>query len=64
MKASKIPPHIIIDLTKEVIFYISKNSDKSKDIAAWMQELNLNDYNGMIINSKCMFNRLKDQDCK
>ena len=64
MKAVKIPPHVVIDPTKEVIFYISKNSDSEPDISIWMKKLQLPNYKGMVIKSKCIFNRLRDQDCK
>jgi len=64
MKAIKTPPHIILKSTKEVIFYLSKEYGSSIDIKLWMKNLNLTDYKGMTINSKCIFNRLKDQKCK
>ena len=64
MKIIKTPPHIILSSTKEVIFYLSKEYDSSKDIKLWMKNLNLTDFKGMTINSKCIFNRLKDQNCK
>ena len=63
MKILKIPPHLVIDHSKEVIFYISKQSKAEKDLSGWIKELNLPDYRGMIINSKCMFNRLKNKEC-
>ncbi len=61
MKTIKVPPHIIIKSTKEVIFYLPKKYDSSTDIKVWMEDLNLEDYKVMTINSKCIFNRLKDQ---
>ncbi len=64
MKISKVPPYVVIRPTKEVIFYISKNSSTVRDISLWMKRLKLTDYRGMVINSKCIFNRLKDQECK
>ena len=64
MKASAIPPYVVIDLSKEVIFYIPKDSETMRDIALWKEKLNLTNYKGMVINSKCMFNRLKNQGCK
>ena len=64
MNLSEIPPHIVMKPTKEVIFYLSKESDVIQDIPKWIKEMNLPDYKGMVINSKCIFNRLKDQDCK
>ncbi len=63
MKVLKIPPYIILKPTKEVIFYLSKKYDSNIDINSWIEQLNLTDYKGMIINSKCIFNRLKDQKC-
>ena len=64
MNTIKIPPHFIIKSTKEVIFYLSKEYHSNKDIKLWMDNLNLPDYKGMTINSKCIFNRLKDQKYK
>ena len=64
MKTSvKIPPYLVIEPTKEVIFYMPKKSDAAQEISVWLKELNLPDYKGMIINSKCMFNRLKNKQC-
>ena len=57
----KIPPHILIESSKEVIFYMPKKSDAAREISVWINALNLRDYKGMVINSKCMFNRLKDK---
>jgi len=61
----KTPPNIILHKTKEVIFYIS-NDYISNDyrnhanIDLWKKELNLVSYKGLIIYSKCIFNRLKN----
>ena len=63
MKSIKTPPYIIIKSTKEVIFYLSKEHNTNINIELWMEDLNLIDYKGMTINSKCIFNRLKDQKC-
>tara|TARA_B100000965_G_C19308204_1_gene633334 strand:+ start:138 stop:332 length:195 start_codon:yes stop_codon:yes gene_type:complete len=64
MNTARIPPHLVIEPSKEVIFYMPKKSDAIQDISGWIKELNLSDYRGMVINSKCMFNRLKDKGCK
>ena len=56
----KTPPNIILHKSKEVIFYISNDNKNSINIDLWIKELNLIGYKGMIINSKCIFNRLKD----
>ena len=64
MKVIKTPPHIIIKSTKEVIFYLSKEYSSKTDIKLWMQDLNLTDYKGMTIKSKCIFNKLKEENYK
>ena len=64
MNKVKIPPHHVIESSKEVIFYIPKKSHTPQEISVWVKELNLADFKGMVINSKCMFNRLKDKQCK
>ena len=65
MKTSvNIPPHLVIEPSKEVIFYMPKKSDAAQDISIWLKELNLTDYKGMVINSKCMFNRLNNNQCE
>ena len=61
MKELKIPPHIIIRSTKEIIFYLPKECYSNKNIELWIEKLDLTDFKGMIISSKCIFNRLKDQ---
>ena len=65
MKTSvKIAPHLVIEPSKEVIFYMPKKSDAAQEISIWLKELNLPDYKGMVMNSKCMFNRLKNKQCE
>ncbi len=56
------PPSIILHKSKEVIFYISNNYQRSINIDLWKKELNLLDYKGLVIHSKCIFNRLKNDD--
>ena len=63
MKTIKTPPYIILKSTREIIFYLSKEYNSSIDIKLWMKNLNLTDYKGMTIKSKCIFNRLKDHKC-
>tara|TARA_Y100000589_G_scaffold17475_1_gene14417 strand:- start:429 stop:629 length:201 start_codon:yes stop_codon:yes gene_type:complete len=56
----KTPPNIILHKSKEVIFYISNDCRNPIDIDLWTKELNLIGYKGLVINSKCIFNRLKN----
>jgi len=56
----KTPPNIILHKSKEVIFYISNENKTLINIDLWLSELNLFDYKGMVIHSKCIFNRLKN----
>ena len=58
--ANKTPPSIILHKSKEVIFYISNDYRKPINIDLWTKELNLFGYKGLIIHSKCIFNRLKN----
>jgi len=51
------PPNIILHKSKEIIFYISNNYKNPINIDLWKKELNLVDYKGLIIHSKCIFNR-------
>ena len=56
----KTPPYIILHQYKEVIFYISNKYKNTINVNFWINELNLFDYKGMVIHSKCIFNRLKN----
>ena len=60
--AYKTPPYIILHKSKEVIFYISNNSGNPINIDLWTKELKLFGYQGLLIHSKCIFNRLKNDD--
>ena len=53
------PPHIILHKSKEVIFYISNDYEKPINIDLWTEKLHLCGYKGLLIHSKCIFNRLK-----
>ena len=56
----KTPPNIILHKSKEVIFYISSDNKRPINIDLWTKELNLLGYIGLVIHSKCIFNRLKN----
>ncbi len=56
------PPNIILHKSKEVIFYIPNNYKSYINIDLWKKELNLMDYKGLVIHSKCIFNRLKNDN--
>ena len=58
----KTPPNIILHQSKEVIFYISNDYRNHINIDLWTKELNLLGYKGLIIHSKCIFNRLKNDN--
>ena len=58
----KTPPNLILHKSKEVIFYISNNYKNPINIDLWKKELNLLEYKGLVIHSKCIFNRLKNDD--
>ena len=58
----KIPQNIILHKSREVIFYISNDNKNHINIDLWTKELNLIGYKGLVIHSKCIFNRLKNDD--
>ena len=58
--ADKTPPNIILHKSKEVIFYISNDYKNPINVSLWIKELNLFGYKGLVIHSKCIFNRLKN----
>ena len=58
--AYKIPPNIILHKSKEIIFYLSNDYRNPINIDLWTKELNLLGYRGMVIYSKCIINRLKN----
>ena len=58
----KTPPNIILHKSKEVIFYISNDYRNRVNIDSWIKKLNLIEYKGMIIHSRCIFNRLKSDN--
>ena len=58
--AYKTPPKIILHKSKEIIFYISDNNLDPINIDLWKKELNLLGYQELIIHSKCIFKRLKN----
>ena len=58
----KTPPKIILHKSKEVIFYISNKNKSPINIDLWKKELDLVSYKGLVIRSKCIFNRLKNDD--
>ena len=57
------PQNIILHKSKEIIFYISNNNKRKINIDLWKKQLNLSGYKGLVIHSKCIFNRLKNDDC-
>ena len=58
----KTPPNVILHKSREVIFYISNDKKIPINIDLWTKELNLLGYKGLVIHSKCIFNRLKNDD--
>tara|TARA_Y100001978_G_scaffold2040_1_gene1701 strand:- start:556 stop:756 length:201 start_codon:yes stop_codon:yes gene_type:complete len=59
----KTPPKIILHKSKEVIFYIANDNRNAVNIDLWTKELNLLGYKGLVIHSKCIFNRLQNDPC-
>ena len=60
MSKENIPPHFVLDKSKEVIFYLGKGAvEAEKELPAWMQKFP-SDYKGMVMTSACLFKKLKE----
>ena len=63
MTQKKLPPHIVLEESKEVIFYLDSPLPSEITIPTWMKFFP-DDYKGMIMTNACLFKRLKDQSEK
>ena len=60
MSKENIPPHFVLDKSKEVIFYLGKGAvEPEKEITEWMKTFP-SDYKGMVMKSACLFKKLKE----
>ena len=60
MSKENIPPHLVLNKSKKVIFYLGKESvEVDKELQAWMQEFP-SEYKGMVMKSACLFKKLKE----
>ena len=60
MTKKGIPPHIVLEESKEVIFYHKKPVSDDIEISTWMQDFP-NDFKGMVMQNACLFKKLKEQ---
>ena len=58
---NSIPPNFVLHKTKEVIFYIPNGMPTTMGIPTWMKSFP-DGYRGLVIKSKCMFKKLKDEE--
>ena len=63
MTETKLPPHIVLQESKEVIFYLENPLASEITIPTWMKSFP-DEYKGMIMKNTCLFKRLKDQSEK
>ena len=63
MTQTKLPPHIVLQESKEVIFYLENPLASEITIPTWMKSFP-DEYKGMIMKNTCLFKRLKDQSEK
>ena len=59
MSNEVIPPHLVLEKTKEVIFYSKPPVPTDIEITEWMKDFP-SDFKGMVIKSACLFKRLKE----
>ena len=60
MTKKGMPPHIVLEESKEVIFYCKKPVSADIEISKWMQDFP-DDFKGMVMQNACLFKRLKKQ---
>ena len=59
MSKENIPPHFVLDKSKEVIFYLGKGEvEAEKELQAWMQDFP-SDYKVMVVKSAYLLKKLK-----
>tara|TARA_Y100001968_G_C19306506_1_gene691902 strand:+ start:114 stop:305 length:192 start_codon:yes stop_codon:yes gene_type:complete len=63
MIRNDLPPHFVLEESKEVIFYLENPLPSEITIPLWMRSFP-DDYKGMIMTNACLFTRLKDQSKK
>jgi len=63
MTQTKLPPHIVLQDSKEVIFYLENPLGSEITIPTWMKSFP-DEYKGMIMINACLFKRLNDQSEK
>ena len=63
MTQKKLPPHIVLQESKEVIFYLENPLPSEITIPTWMKSFP-DDYKGMIMTNACLFKKLKDHSEK
>tara|TARA_B100000941_G_scaffold273718_1_gene234258 strand:- start:46 stop:222 length:177 start_codon:yes stop_codon:yes gene_type:complete len=57
MSKENIPPHFVLDKSKEVIFYLGKRAvEIDKEMRAWMKDFP-SEYKGMVMKSACLFKK-------
>ena len=59
MSKAVIPPHLVLEKTKEVIFYSKPPVPTDTEITEWMKDFP-SDFKGMVMKSACLFKRLKE----
>tara|TARA_Y100001968_G_scaffold249583_1_gene234427 strand:+ start:621 stop:815 length:195 start_codon:yes stop_codon:yes gene_type:complete len=60
MNNQNIPPHFVLDKSKEVIFYLGKGAvEVEKEMTEWMKTFP-SDYKGMVMKSACLFKKLQE----
>ena len=56
-------PHFVLHKSKEVIFYIPNGMPTTMGIPTFLKDLGFPDYKGLVMKSKFMFKKLKDEEC-
>tara|TARA_Y100001968_G_C18846590_1_gene476073 strand:+ start:103 stop:294 length:192 start_codon:yes stop_codon:yes gene_type:complete len=60
MRKTDIPPHMVLEESKEVIFYFKKPVPSDMAMSKWMKNFP-DDFKGMLMHNACLFKKLKEQ---
>ena len=62
LEGTGMPPYVVLDDEKEVLFYIPNGFPLTLGIPTWMKKYFPDDYKGLVVRSAEAFNKYKQRD--
>ena len=62
LEGTGMPPYVVLDDEKEVLFYIPNGFPLTLGIPTWMKQYFPDDYKGLVIRSEEAFNKYKKRN--